>query len=167
MSNRTIPEEQWTKIYQFLQDTPSVYAGDEAHCRRFIEAVLWMARSGAQWRLLPEQYGHWNSVYKRFAQWCARKIWQKMPHHVADDPDLEHWIIDSPITRAHPCAAGALKKTADRLSKPWGAAEAVSVPKSTGASMRWATHYVFCSLVNTALPSRKPPPGSPRAILIG
>lgn len=110
MSRIKIPEEHWTKIYQFLPDTPGVYAGHEAHGRRFIEAVLWMARSGAQGRFLPEKDGHWHSVYKRFARWCAHTIWPQMPHHFADDPDLEHLLIESTISRAPPCAAGALKK---------------------------------------------------------
>lgn len=110
MSTITIPKEQWTKIYQFLKSSPGVYAGQERKCRCFIEGVLWMVRSGSQWRLLPKKYGHWNSVYKRFARWCDKDIWHKMHQHFADDPDMEHLILDSTVIRAHPCAAGAPKK---------------------------------------------------------
>lgn len=105
-----INDKQWSKIYTFLRQCPDVYAGNEADCRRFIDGVHWILRTGAQWRELPEKYGNWNSVYKRFARWGDKEIWQKMHQHFAHDPDMENLILDSTIVRAHPCAAGALKK---------------------------------------------------------
>lgn len=114
----TIKDPQWEKIYQFLQNEQRIYGGDEAKMRLFIEAILWMARSGASWRLLPEKYGNWNSVFRRFARWSDRGIWQAMFEYFADDPDMSEVMIDSTIVRAHQCAAGALKKTAVKPSKP-------------------------------------------------
>jgi transposase len=125
-----IRDDQFAKIYQFLRDCPEVYAGKEDDCRLFIEGVHWIMRTGAQWRELPERYGNWNSVYKRFARWCDREIWQKMHVHFADDPDMENLIPDSTIIRAHPCAAGASKKKAVKTSKHWDAAAAAFLPKS-------------------------------------
>ena len=67
--------DQWRKMLRFLRSCPEVYVGNQAECRRFVEAVLWMARSGSQWRLLPATYGSWNTIYKRFARWCEKGIW--------------------------------------------------------------------------------------------
>lgn len=110
MSNIEFSDGQWSKIYSFLLSDLNVYAGNESDCRLFVEAVLWMARSGAQWRLLPETYGNWNSVYKRFARWEENGVWERMLKHFIEDPDMENLMLDGTIIRAHPCAAGAKKK---------------------------------------------------------
>jgi transposase len=110
MTNVNLTDEEWIKIRDFLKQDPNVYVGNEAACRRFVEAVKWIDRSGAQWRLLPDSYGKWNSIYKRYERWCKAGVWQRMMGHFADDPDMEHGMVDSTVVRAHPCAAGAEKK---------------------------------------------------------
>jgi transposase len=110
MTNVRLQDDQWTKIRDFLKDDPNAYVGNEAECRRFVEAIIWIDRSGAQWRLLPGEYGNWNTIYKRFARWCDKGVWERMLEHFADDPDMENGMVDSTIVRAHACAAGAQKK---------------------------------------------------------
>ena len=115
MSQVRIKDEQWTKLVRLLRQAVRAYVGDEAECRRFVEAVLWITRSGASWRLLPAEYGRWNTIYKRYSRWCEAGVWERLLEQVSQEPDLEHLLLDSTIVRAHPSAAGAEKKT---VSKP-------------------------------------------------
>lgn len=131
MANIRLKTDQWQKIKSFLQTQEHIYIGNDEDCRQFLEALVWIVRSGAQWRLLPEQYGSWNTIYKRFARWEKQGIFKAMIEHFARDPDLKNFMLDSTIVRAHMSAAGALKKTAVRSSKPSGALEAVSARKFT------------------------------------
>jgi putative transposase len=78
--------------------------------RMFVEGVLWIARTGAPWRDLPEGFGGWNSVFRRFSRWSTKGVWDRVFAAMADDPDFEYLLIDSTIVRAHQHAAGANKK---------------------------------------------------------
>ena len=108
----TLSDEGWRKILPILRAHPKVYIGAQWSCRRFLSAVLWMSRSGAQWRLLPKGYGNWDSVYRRFSRWCEQGVFEQLHQAFADEPDMEYLLIDSTIVRAHACAAGAPKKSA-------------------------------------------------------
>lgn len=100
-------EQQWQRVVRELRALPGVYVGNESACRRFIEAVLWMNKTGSQWRELPKRYGKWNSVFKRFNRWSRKGIWEQLSRTVADLFDFENIAIDSTVVRAHPSAAGA------------------------------------------------------------
>jgi putative transposase len=77
--------------------------------RLFVEGVLWIVRTGAPWRDLPELFGDWNSVFRRFSRWSRKGVWQRIFAAMSDDPDFEYLIVDSTIVRAHQHAAGAKK----------------------------------------------------------
>ena len=129
MSKIAIRNDQWQKLLPFLREHPRVYAGSEANCRRFVEATLWILRTGAQWRMLPIENGNWNSVYKRYARWCDVGVFDDMFAYFNDDADMESVMPDSTVVRAHPCAAGAPKKRAARRRSLSGAVEADSAPR--------------------------------------
>jgi transposase len=128
-----ISDENWERIRDLLPGKagdPGVTAKDN---RLFIDAVLWIAKTGAPWRDLPERFGNFNSVWRRFDRWAKKGRWQKLFEHFQDE-DLEWLILDSTIIRAHPHAAGAKKKAtarAGKTSKPSARAGAAGAPRST------------------------------------
>lgn len=99
-------EDQWERI----KDSLPGKAGDVGRTgdnRRFIEAVMWIGRTGAPWRSLPRVYGRWSGVHQRFRRWAKAGIWHMMFNTLAIDADTEWLMIDATIIRAHQHAAGA------------------------------------------------------------
>ena len=108
-----LADEQYQRIMPLLpgrEDQPGFTAKDN---KLFLDAVLWIARTGAPWRDLPERFGVWNSVYQRFRRWSEKGTWAEICESL-QDPDLEWLLIDSTIVRAHQHAAGAAKSDAAR-----------------------------------------------------
>ena len=100
-------DDQWERIEHLMLGKQGDRGCTAADNRLFVEAVLWMARAGAPWRDLPEQFGLWNSVYKRFARWQERGVWERVFAALAEDGDFEEVFIDSTVIRVHQHAAGA------------------------------------------------------------
>jgi transposase len=128
-----ITDADWERIKDLLPGRPGQHGKVARDNRQFLDAVLWIARTGAPWRDLPERLGKWNSQWRRFDRWAKKGVWEQVCTALQDD-DLEWLILDSTIIRAHPCAAGAEKKrtaAALRTSRRWDAAGAASAPRST------------------------------------
>ena len=103
-----ISDDDWARIKDLLPGLPGQHGKVAKDNRLFIDAVLWIARTGAPWRDLPERFGNWNSTWRRFDRWARKGVWRRV-FEALQDPDLEWLILDSTIIRAHPCAAGAEK----------------------------------------------------------
>lgn len=133
LHRHAISDADWDRVKDLLPGRPGQSGWLASDNRLFLDAVLWIAKTGAPWRDLPERFGNWNSVWRRFDRWSRKGTWQ-LVFAALQDPDLEWLIIDSTIIRAHPCAAGAEKKTtgpAARMNRRWDAAGAGLARKST------------------------------------
>jgi transposase len=102
-----LSDEQWSLISGQIIGRPDQRGSTGRDNRMFVEGVLWIVRTGAPWRDLPEAFGEWNSVFRRFSRWSQKGVWQRVFEALSDDPDFEYLIIDSTIVRAHQHASGA------------------------------------------------------------
>jgi transposase len=138
MRRHEITDEHWDRIRDLLPGKQGDAGRTAADNRLFINAVFWIARTGAPWRDLPERFGEWNSVFQRFNRWCKRGVWARLLA-VWKDPDLECLMLDSTIIRAHQHAAGAIKR--GTTTKRWVARVAGSAQSCIWPSMpavvRW------------------------------
>jgi transposase len=75
--------------------------------RIMLNGMLWILATGAPWRDLPEKYGGWNTVYRRFSRWRDLGLWSKILEELTRDRDPESIMIDGSGIRAHQHAAGA------------------------------------------------------------
>ena len=120
-----ISDTDWERIRPLLPRR-----GPAGDARRFVDAVLWVAKTGAAWRDLPGRLGNWNTTWRRFDRWSRAGVWARV-FEALQDPDIEWLILDSTIVRAHPHAAGAKKTPAARSGSASARAAAGSARRST------------------------------------
>ena len=121
-------DDQWERMLGHVIGDERTRGSSGRDNRMFVEAVLWIVRTGSPWRDLPDAFGSWNSAFRRFSRWSAKGIWHRIFAAMADDGDFEYLIVDSTIVRAHQHAAGAKKGLKiRRLDAP----AAASAPRST------------------------------------
>ncbi|MEH7900743.1 IS5 family transposase [Rhizobium laguerreae] len=102
-------DDQWERIRGFVPGGTKGKRGPRTNNRLFLDALLWMARSGSRWRDLPERLGDYRSVKRRYYRWIEMGVLDEMLAMLAREADLEWLMIDSTIVRAHQHAAGARK----------------------------------------------------------
>jgi putative transposase len=105
MQRHRLTDEQWDRIKDLVPGKEGDPGRRGQDNRGFVEAVLWLARTGAPWRDLRSDLA-WNSVWRRFSRWAKRGVWDRILHAVADDPDFEYVVIDATVIRAHQHSAG-------------------------------------------------------------
>ena len=104
-----LDDAQWTRMSAHIIGDERSRGTSGCNNRMFVEGVLWIVRTGSPWRDLPEAFGDWNSVFRRFSRWSRKGVWWRVFAAMSDDPDFEYLIVDSTIVRAHQHAAGAKK----------------------------------------------------------
>ena len=119
MRRYEVTDQQWAKIRDLLPGEVGDVGRSATDNRLFINALLWIARSRAPWRDLPERFGPWNAVYRRFRRWVKTGVWQTLFEQL-QEPDLDWIMIDSTVVGAHQHAAGQKKRPRQRVLRPIG-----------------------------------------------
>ena len=100
-----LSEAQWLRIAPLLPGKASDPGRTGADNRLFVNAVLWVLRSGAHWQHLPERYGKWKSVHTRFTRWAKAGVWERVFTELIKDRDNKYLMLDSTLVRVHQQAA--------------------------------------------------------------
>jgi len=114
-----LTDEQWARIAPLMPSGCKGKRGPRSNNRRFMEAVLWMARSGARWRDLPERFGKVSTVKQRYYDWIERGVFAEIFQALSGEADMEWLMVDSTIVRAHQHAAGARRQKGGRMPRAW------------------------------------------------
>ena len=122
MDRLVLRDDQWEAMSGLIIGRPDQCGSTGRDNRMFVEGVLWIVRTGSPWRDLPEAFGEWNSVFRRFSRWSEKGIWRRIFEAMSDDPDFEYLIVDSTIVRAHQHSSGAKGGLAIRPSDARAAA---------------------------------------------
>jgi transposase len=110
-------DDQWERLKDYVPGGRKGKRGPRTDNRRFLNALLWMARSGARWRDLPEELGDYATVKRRYYRWIEMGVLAEILAALAREADLEWLMIDSTIVRAHHHAAGARRQKGGRMPR--------------------------------------------------
>lgn len=128
MNRGDLSNEQWERIEKRLPPQKPKTGRPAKDHRTIVNGILWVLRTGAPWRDLPERYGSWSTVASRFYRWRSQGVWDWVLAELQAEGDQQgelDWelhFVDGTVVRAHQHAAGA-KKVA-RKTKPSDAAAA-------------------------------------------
>ena len=116
-----LSEAQWVRIAPLLPGKVGDAGRTAADNRQFVNGCLWVLRAGAHWKDLPERYGKWKTVHRRFSRWCHAGVWERVFASLTAERNNQYLMIDSTIVRAHQQAASG--KGGPRIRR-WGVPEA-------------------------------------------
>ena len=112
-----LTDTEWEKIKDLLPGKAGDPGRTAADNRLFVDAVVFVLKTGIPWEDLPTRYGKPNTVWKRFDRWCANGVWERLAQ-VLGDPDLEEVQIDSTMIKAHPVASTGRRKPEEKKKRP-------------------------------------------------
>ncbi len=115
MGRGDLTDQQWRQVEPLLPAQNPRIGGPSKDHRTIINGILWVLRTGAPWRDLPEEYGPWPTVASRFYRWRKKGLWEQLLSDLQQEADAagelewEVHYVDGTIVRAHQHAAGAKK----------------------------------------------------------
>ena len=117
MDGDDLTDAQWERIEEFVPGGRKGRRGPRSDNRRFVNALIWMARSGGRWRDMPARFGDFQTVKRRYYRWIEMGVLDAILAALAREADLEWLMTDSTIVRAHQHAAGARRQKGGRMPK--------------------------------------------------
>jgi transposase len=124
-------DDQWERLAPLVPGGAKGRRGPRSNNRRFLDALLWMARSGARWRDLPPRLGPYQTVKRRYYRWVENGVIERIFHSLAEEADFEWLQVDATIVRAHKHAAGAPLKRGALHPRDWVVQKADTPPSCT------------------------------------
>lgn len=118
MRRHELSDEQWAKLAPLLPPLRPATGRPARDHRTIINGILWLLKTGAPWRDLPERFGPWRTVVSRFYRWRQAGIWDRVLARLQQDGAVD-WslnLLDGTIVRAHQQAAGAKEGKTSKLS---------------------------------------------------
>ncbi|MGP1397855.1 MAG: IS5 family transposase [Inquilinaceae bacterium] len=107
MERFVLTDAQWAKMEPHCLGKPTDPGRSGVDNRRFVEAVLWVVRTGSPWRDLPAGFGNWNTVFKRYRDWVKADVFVRLFEACSDQPDMEYAMVDATIVKIHRHGQGA------------------------------------------------------------
>lgn len=115
MRRHELSDEQWEQLAPLLPRQHPAHGRPANDHRTVLNGILWILRTGAPWRDMPERYGNWKTAYSRFTRWQQQGAWAGIFAALQRQADAEgrlDWavhMVDATNIRAHQHAAGAKK----------------------------------------------------------
>lgn len=105
-----LTDSEWERLKKYFPEREAGEMGRPKNDdRQMLNGVVWVVRSGAAWRDLPERYGAWSTVYSRFARWQEEGLFERILAELGEEADLQDMSMDSTSVKAHQHSAGAKK----------------------------------------------------------
>lgn len=112
-----LTDAQWEKIQDLLPGKVGDPGRTAADNRLFVNAVLYVLKTGVPWEDLPGRFGKPNTVWKRFDRWCAAGVWEQLAKALGD-PELDEVQLDSTTIKAHPVASTGRRTPQEKKTRP-------------------------------------------------
>ena len=107
MERFVLSDAQWAKIEPHCLGKVGDPGRSGTDNRLFVEAVLWIVRTGSPWRDIPASFGNWSSIYTRFRDWVRADVFKRLFEACSDEPDMEYAMVDATIVKVHRHGQGA------------------------------------------------------------
>ena len=107
MERFILTDAQWAKMEPHCLGKPTDPGRSGRNNRLFLEAVLWIVRTGSPWRDLPAMFGNWSTAFRRFRDWREADVFKRIFDALSEEPDMEYAMVDANIVKVHRHGQGA------------------------------------------------------------